>query len=75
MRKLDPVVPITAGGTSSMLSAANSTTGIDEEMIINEVDDVILNESGHWLHFQRPAASLSEKKKVMVEPEAGGRRA
>jgi hypothetical protein len=72
MRKLDPDVPICAGGTSSMLSAANSTTGIDEEEIINEVDDVILNESGHSIIFSDLMPSLSEKKMVMVEPEAGG---
>ncbi|HUU26933.1 MAG TPA: beta-galactosidase [archaeon] len=72
MRKLDPVVPINAGGTSSMLSANNSTTGIDEEMIINEVDDVILNESGGTHIFSDLFLSLSREKKAMVEPEMGG---
>ena len=72
MRKYDPVTPINAGGTSSMLSAANSTTGIDEEMIINEVDDAILNESGGTHIFSDLFLSLSEKRKVMVEPEMGG---
>ena len=43
--KLDSATPICAGGTSSYASSANSVSGIDEEMIINEVDDVILNES------------------------------
>ncbi|MCE5271393.1 beta-galactosidase [bacterium] len=72
MRKLDPVVPICAGGTSSMLSASNSTTGIDEELIVNEVDDVILNESGHSLIFSDLMPSLADRRMVMVEPEAGG---
>ena len=72
MRKLDPEVPICAGGTSSMLSSGNSTSGIDEEMIINEVDDVILNESGSSLIFSDLFLSLSENQKAMVEPEMGG---
>ena len=72
MRKLDPSTPICAGGTSSMLSSSNSVTGIDEEMIINEVDDVILNESGSSPIFSDLLLSLSDKKKVMVEPEMGG---
>jgi len=72
IRKLDPDTPINAGGTSSMLSSANSTTGIDEEMIINEVDDVILNESGGSHIFSDLFLSLSREKKAMVEPEMGG---
>jgi len=72
IRKLDTVVPICAGGTSSMLSSSNSTSGIDEEMIINEVDDVILNESGSSYIFSDLFLSLSEEKKAMVEPEMGG---
>ncbi|MCK5068777.1 MAG: beta-galactosidase, partial [Bacteroidales bacterium] len=72
MRKFDQDIPICAGGTSSMLSSSNSVSGIDEEMIINEVDDVILNESGSSTIFSDLLYSLSEKKKVMVEPEMGG---
>ena len=72
MQKFDPVTPITAGGTSSMLNSANGVTGIDEEMIINEVDDVILNESAGSPIFSDLLTSLSEKKKLMVDPELGG---
>ncbi|MEA2063295.1 MAG: beta-galactosidase [Gemmatimonadota bacterium] len=72
IRKLDPDVSLNAGGTSSMLRAHNSTSGIDEELIINEVDDVILNESGSSHIFSDLFLSLSEKKKAMVEPEMGG---
>ena len=72
MRKLDPQTPICAGGTSSMLSSSNSVTGIDEELIINEVDDVILNESGGSPIFSDLLLSLSDRKKVMVDPEMGG---
>ncbi len=71
MRKLDPRTPICAGGTSSMLSSSNSVTGIDEELIINEVDDVILNESGGSPIFSDLLLSLSDRKKVMVDPEMG----
>ncbi len=70
---LDDQTPITSGGTSSMLSSANSTTGIDEELMINEVNDVILNESGHGHIYSDLLTSLSDTKKAMVEPEAGGR--
>ena len=72
MREFDPDIPICAGGTSSMLSSSNSVSGIDEEQIINEVDDVILNESGSSTIFSDLLLSLSEEKKVMVEPEMGG---
>jgi beta-galactosidase GanA len=72
IRKLDPDVPLCAGGTSSMLSSANSTTGIDEEMIINEVDDVVLNESGGTNILSDLFLSLREdNSKPMVEPEMG----
>lgn len=72
MRKFDPKTPICAGGTSSMLGSSNSVTGIDEEMIINEVDDVILNESGGSQIFSDLLLSLSGERKVMVDPEMGG---
>jgi hypothetical protein len=73
IHKLDAETPITSGGTSSMLSSANSTSGIDEELMINEVNDVILNESGHGHIYSDLLTSLSDTKKAMVEPEAGGR--
>ncbi len=72
IRRFDPRLPICAGGTSSMLSSANGTSGIDEEQIINEVDDVILNESGHSHIFSDLLSSLSETPKPMCDPEMGG---
>jgi hypothetical protein len=72
MRKFDHKTPICAGGTSSMLASSNSVTGIDEELIINEVDDVILNESGGSPIFSDLLLSMSNRKKVMVDPEMGG---
>lgn len=71
IRKLHPGIPICAGGTTSMLSANIGTTGIDEEMIINEVDDVILHEGKDLLGIDLFRA-LAEKPKPMVDPEQGG---
>lgn len=72
MQKFDANTPICAGGTHSMLSSSNGVTGIDEEMIINEVNDVILNESGDSPIFSDLLLSLSDTPKVMVDPEMGG---
>jgi hypothetical protein len=72
MRKFDAKTPICAGGTSSMLSSSNSVSGIDEELIINNIDDVILNESGSSPIFSDLLLSLSDRKKAMVDPEMGG---
>ncbi|CAK4863927.1 unnamed protein product [Aphanomyces euteiches] len=71
VRKLHPSIPLTAGGTSSMLSPLNSTTGIDEEMIINEVDDVILHEGNDLLSIDLFHA-FSEIPKPLVDPEQNG---
>ncbi len=71
VRKLHPDIPICAGGTASMLSANIGTTGIDEEMIINEVDDVILHEGKDLLCIDLFHA-LSKNPKPLVDPEQGG---
>jgi hypothetical protein len=71
VRKLHPTIPLTAGGTSSMFSPHNGTTGIDEELIINEVDDVILHEGRDLLGIDLFHA-LSETPKPLVDPECGG---
>ena len=49
IRQIDPRIPLCAGGTFSMVSAGNGNSGIDEELIIAEVDDVILHEGGDLL--------------------------
>lgn len=71
LKKLDTSTPLCAGGTFSMLSSSNSISGIDEEMIINEVDDVIVNESGSSPIYSDLFLSLSEKRKLMFDPEMG----
>jgi hypothetical protein len=71
-RKHHATIPICAGGTHSVLSPGNSVTGIDEEMIINEVDDVILHEGHDTLTIDLMRA-LAEKPKPMVDPEHGAK--
>jgi hypothetical protein len=71
LRTLDRKIPLCAGGTSSMFSPHNSVTGIDEELIINEVDDVILHEGADLLGIDL-FHSLSQKPKPLVDPEHGG---
>lgn len=70
VRKLHPTIPLCAGGTHSMMAADNSVTGIDEEMIINEVDDVILHEGNDLLTIDLYHA-ISDKPKPIVDPEHG----
>ncbi|WP_127583312.1 alpha-amylase family protein [Paenibacillus koleovorans] len=71
IRSYHPTIPICAGGTHSMLSPDNGTTGIDEEMIINEVDDVILHEGNDLLSIDLLRA-LADTPKPMVDPEQDG---
>jgi hypothetical protein len=71
VRSLHAAVPLCAGGTSSMLSPGNGNSGIDEEMIIEEVDDVILHEGSNLLSLDL-LRSLSDHPKPVVDPEHGG---
>ena len=69
IRKLDRTEPLAAGGSSSMLAGRTGTTGIDEERIVNEVDDVIIHEgSGSTLGMDLQRA-FSETKKPLADPE------
>ncbi len=69
IHKLDPTVPLAAGGSSSMLSGNTGTSGIDEERIVNEVDDVVIHEgSGSTMGMDLQLA-LSENKKPLADPE------
>jgi len=70
VRALSPDKPLCAGGTSSMLSASLSTSGIDEELIINEVDDIILHEGKDCLGIDL-FQSFATTPKPMVDPEQG----
>lgn len=70
-RRLHPTMPICAGGSHSMISANVSTSGIDEELIIDEIDDVVLHEGRDLMGLDLLGA-LSEYKKPLVDPEQGG---
>jgi beta-galactosidase len=69
VHKLDPTVPLAAGGSFAMLSGIAGITGIDEERIVNEVDDVIIHEGGGSTMGMDLQLALSEKKKPLADPE------
>lgn len=69
IRKLDPNMPLAAGGSSSMLAGRTGTTGIDEERIVNEVDDVIIHEGGGSTLGVDLQMALAETKKPLADPE------
>ncbi len=69
IRKIDPSVPLAAGGSSSMLAGRTGTTGIDEERIVNEVDDVIIHEGGGSTLGVDLQIALSDRKKPLADPE------
>jgi beta-galactosidase GanA len=69
IHEIDPKTPLAAGGSSSMLAGRTGTTGIDEERIVNEVDDVILHEGGGSTLGLDLQIALSEKKKPVTDPE------
>ena len=69
IRKIDPSTPLAAGGSSSMLSGHTGTSGIDEERIVNEVDDVIVHEGGGSTMGMDLQLALSETKKPLADPE------
>ena len=69
IREIDPQTPLAAGGSSSMLAGRTGTTGIDEERIVNELDDVILHVGGESTLGLDLQLALSEKKKPLTDPE------
>jgi beta-galactosidase GanA len=69
VRKYDSSTPLAAGGSSSMLSGGAGVSGIDEERIVNEVDDVIIHEGGGSTLGLDLQVALSEKKKPVADPE------
>ena len=69
IRKIDPHEALAAGGSSSMLAGRTGTTGIDEERIVNEVDDVIIHEGGGSTMGMDLQLALAENKKPLADPE------
>jgi beta-galactosidase len=69
VRRIDPSVPLAAGGSSSMLSGAAGTSGIDEERIVNEVDDIIIHEGGGSTLGMDLQLALANSRKPLADPE------
>ena len=69
VRKIDPTVPLAAGGSFSVLSGISGTTGIDEERIINEVDDIVIHEGGGSTMGMDLQLAFAENKKPLADPE------
>ena len=69
IRKIDPATPLAAGGSHSMLSGHTGTSGIDEERIVNEVDDLIIHEGGGSTMGMDLQLAFAEKKKPLADPE------
>ncbi len=69
VRKIDPTVPLAAGGSFSVLSGISGTTGIDEERIVNEVDDIVIHEGGGSTIGMDLQLAFAENKKPLADPE------
>jgi beta-galactosidase GanA len=69
IRKYDSTTPLAAGGSSSMLAGRTGTTGIDEERIVNEVDDVIIHEGGGSTLGMDLQRALANTPKPLADPE------
>lgn len=69
VRKIDPSIPLAAGGSSYMLSGSAGTSGIDEERIVNEVDDLIIHEGGGSTMGLDLQLAFSNKPKPLADPE------
>jgi beta-galactosidase GanA len=69
VKVIDPSTPVTAGGSHSMLAGSNGTSGIDEELIINQVGDVILHEGGGSTLGMDLQLALARAKKPLCDPE------
>jgi len=71
IRQYHPTIPITGGASRAMFSPGIGCTGIDEELIADEVADVILQEGRYVIQLDLMNA-LTEYSKPMVDPEQGG---
>lgn len=69
VKEVDPSTPVAAGGSHSMLAGNNGTSGIDEELVINQVGDVILHEGGGSTLGMDLQLALAREKKPLCDPE------
>ncbi|MHB8655644.1 MAG: beta-galactosidase [Terriglobia bacterium] len=72
MRKIDPDTPITSGGSSSMLTGSNGTSGIDEELLASKVNDIVLHEGGGSTLGVDLEWALAQRKLPLADPELLG---
>jgi len=71
IRQYHPTIPICSGASSAMISPNIGVSGIDEELIIHELNDVVLQEGKNLMELDLLHA-LAEYSKPMVDPEHGG---
>ena len=71
IRQYHPTIPICSGASSAMISPNIGVSGIDEEQIIHELNDVVLQEGKNLMELDLLHA-LAEYSKPMVDPEHGG---
>ncbi|MGA8185809.1 MAG: beta-galactosidase trimerization domain-containing protein, partial [Terriglobia bacterium] len=72
MRKFGAETPITSGGSSSMLAGSNGTSGIDEELLISQVNDIVLQEGGGSTLGTDLEWALALRKMPLADPELSG---
>jgi beta-galactosidase GanA len=72
MRKFGAQTPITSGGSSSMLSGGNGTSGIDEELLVSQVNDIVLHEGGGSTLGADLEWALALRKMPLADPELSG---
>lgn len=72
MRKFGAETPITCGGSSSMLAGSNGTSGIDEEMLISQVNDIVLQEGGGSTLGTDLEWAFALRKMPLADPELAG---
>jgi len=72
MRKFGAETPITSGGSSSMLAGSNGTSGIDEELLISQVNDIVLQEGGGSTLGTDLEWAFALRKMPLADPELSG---
>ncbi len=72
MRKVGAETPITSGGSSSMLAGSNGTSGIDEELLISQVNDIVLQEGGGSTLGTDLEWAFALRNMPLADPELSG---
>ncbi|MHC4712313.1 MAG: beta-galactosidase trimerization domain-containing protein [Planctomycetota bacterium] len=72
IRRIDADIPVALGAVSYSFTPGLGRSGVDEETLIREVDDIVLNESGPSTITTDLLRSLSEGDRPMVDFEYHG---